>query len=115
MPHRQRGRDVGGSASRAVRLSRRRPDLSRRQHGEPEQLASCYRTCLELAEQRGLRSISFPAISTGAYGYPADEAARIAFETVAKHLENPATGLREVLFVMFDQGFYELYSNVAKP
>jgi O-acetyl-ADP-ribose deacetylase len=82
-------------------------------HGEAEQLASCYRTCLELAEQRGLRSISFPAISTGAYGYPAEEAARIAFETVAKHLENPASGLREVLFVMFDQGFYELYSNVA--
>jgi quercetin dioxygenase-like cupin family protein len=44
-------------------------------HGEPEQLASCYRTCLELAEQHGVRTISFPAISTGVYGYPLEEAA----------------------------------------
>jgi O-acetyl-ADP-ribose deacetylase len=82
-------------------------------HGEPAQLAACYRKCLELAEERSLRSISFPAISTGAYGYPAEEAAGIALETVAEHLDRPESGVREVLLVLFDQGFYQLYSRVA--
>ena len=82
-------------------------------HGEPAQLAACYRKSLELAEERNLRSISFPAISTGAYGYPAQEAAGIALETVANHLDHADTGVREVLFVLFDAGFYELYSRVA--
>lgn len=82
-------------------------------HGEPAQLAACYRKCLELAEQRNVRSISFPAISTGAYGYPAEEAAGIALKTVAGHLNQPESGVREVLFVLFDQGFYQLYKNVA--
>src|SRR5271167_681056 len=50
-------------------------------HGEPAQLAACYRKCLDLAEEREVRTISFPAISTGAYGYPAEEATRIALET----------------------------------
>ncbi len=82
-------------------------------HGEPAQLAGCYRKCLELAEARNVRSISFPAISTGAYGYPAEEAAGIALETVANHLDQPESGVREVLFVLFDQGFYQLHSRVA--
>ncbi|HEV2687067.1 MAG TPA: O-acetyl-ADP-ribose deacetylase [Bryobacteraceae bacterium] len=82
-------------------------------HGEPDQLAGCYRTCLDLAEQHGVRTISFPAISTGVYGYPAEEAARIVIETVAKHLNQPATGVRDVLFVLFDQGFYEVHARVA--
>src|SRR5579864_9471871 len=50
-------------------------------HGEPEHLANCYRTCLDLAEERGVRTISFPAISTGAYGYPLEEATRIALRS----------------------------------
>ena len=83
------------------------------QHSEPALLASCYRTCLELAEERNVRSITFPAISTGAYGYPTDEAAGIALETVAHHLEQPNTGVREVLFVLFDQGFYDVHARVA--
>ena len=58
-------------------------------HGEAELLASCYGTCLELAEEREVRSISFPSISTGAYGYPMNEAARIAVETVGHHLRMP--------------------------
>ena len=82
-------------------------------HGEPEQLENCYRKCLDLAEERGLRSISFPAISTGAYGYPAAEAARIATHAVARHLERPETGVREVLFVLFDQGSYDLHAAVG--
>ncbi len=82
-------------------------------HGEPAQLAGCYRTCLELAEERDVRSISFPAISTGVYGYPVEEAAGIALETVAHHLDRPETGVREVLFVLFDQGTYDRHAHAA--
>jgi O-acetyl-ADP-ribose deacetylase (regulator of RNase III) len=82
-------------------------------HHEPAQLASCYRTCLELAEERGARTVSFPAISTGAYGYPTDEAAEIALDSVAQHLEHTGSGVREVLLVLFDQGFYDLHARAA--
>lgn len=81
--------------------------------GEPEQLASCYRTCLELAEQRDVRTISFPAISTGVYGYPVAEAASIALKTVAAHFERPGTGVRDVLLVLFDQGSYDIHAQAA--
>ncbi len=81
-------------------------------HDEPELLASCYRKCLELAEQREVRSISFPAISTGAYGYPAGEAASIAIATIASHLQRPETGVREVLLVLFDQSAYDTHAKV---
>jgi len=83
-------------------------------HDEPTLLAACYRKCLELAEERDLRSITFPAISTGAYGYPTEEAAVIALETVAHHLEQQEAGVREVLFVLFDQGFYDAHAAVAQ-
>jgi O-acetyl-ADP-ribose deacetylase len=82
-------------------------------HDEPEQLASCYRTCLELAEERGVRTISFPAISTGVYGYPVEEAARIALDMIGQHLEAAETGVREVLLILFEQGFYDLHSRIA--
>ena len=82
-------------------------------HGEPDQLARCYRKCMELAEERGARTVSFPAISTGAYGYPANEAATIAIESVAQHFEQTESGVREVLFVLFDQGFYDLHARTA--
>ena len=82
-------------------------------HGEPDQLASCYRQCLELAEERGSRTVSFPAISTGAYGYPAEEAAAIALDSVAQHFEQTESGVREVLFVLFDKGFYDLHALAA--
>jgi O-acetyl-ADP-ribose deacetylase len=82
--------------------------------GEPEQLKSCYLKCLALAEERDVRSISFPAISTGAYGYPAGEAAEIALNSVAEHLEKSESGVREVLFVLFDQGSFDRHLAVAK-
>jgi O-acetyl-ADP-ribose deacetylase (regulator of RNase III) len=82
--------------------------------GEPEQLKSCYLKCLALAEERDVRSISFPAISTGAYGYPAGEAAEIALNTVAEHLEKSESGVREILFVLFDQGSFDRHLAVAK-
>jgi O-acetyl-ADP-ribose deacetylase (regulator of RNase III) len=82
-------------------------------HGEPAQLASCYRKSLELAGERGARTVSFPAISTGAYGYPTEEAARIALESVAQYFENAESGVREVMFVLFDQGSYDLHARAA--
>jgi O-acetyl-ADP-ribose deacetylase (regulator of RNase III) len=81
-------------------------------HGEPEQLESCYRKCLALAEERGLGSISFPAISTGIYGYPLAEAAAIAVRTVSEHLRNPGYRINEVVFVLFNQGAYDVYARL---
>ena len=57
------------------------------QHGEDELLASCYRSCFALAEEHGIRTIAFPSISTGAYGFPMDRAARIAVRETKSFLE----------------------------
>ena len=65
-------------------------------------LASCYRTSLALAAEQSLRSIAFPAISTGIYGFPADRAARIAVATVASEIK--AAPLERVVFCCFSQG-----------
>ncbi|MGA3019143.1 MAG: O-acetyl-ADP-ribose deacetylase, partial [Bryobacteraceae bacterium] len=70
-------------------------------HGEAELLASCYRTCLAMAEERGAATVSFPAISTGVYGYPPEEAARIALGAVKTHLETAETKIQQVVFVLF--------------
>ena len=68
--------------------------------GEPELLASCYRSSLELAVEHGVRSIAFPAISTGIYGYPVDKACSIAIATAAEFLRADRM-LDAVLFVAF--------------
>jgi O-acetyl-ADP-ribose deacetylase len=81
-------------------------------HGEPEKLRSCYETCLRLGEERGVRTISFPAISTGAYGYPMREAARIALECAAGWLDRENAGIREVLFVLATAEAYEIHSSM---
>lgn len=83
-------------------------------HGEAELLASCYRTCLELAEKHGVRTIAFPAISTGVYGYPLEEAAGIAFREVRRHLEQAECGVERVLFVVFGRAAYQVTENVMK-
>src|SRR5258707_7092576 len=57
------------------------------EEGEDELLASCYRSCLDLAEAHGIRSIAFPSISTGAYGFPMERAARITLREIRKYLE----------------------------
>ncbi|MBM3154020.1 MAG: O-acetyl-ADP-ribose deacetylase [Chloroflexi bacterium] len=80
-------------------------------HGEPDLLASAYRECLKLATERKLRSVSFPSISTGAYGYPVAEAAEIALKTVVSFLRSVSTTLEEVRFVLFDLGTYRVYSS----
>jgi O-acetyl-ADP-ribose deacetylase (regulator of RNase III) len=73
-------------------------------HGgkEPELLAACYRNALTLARQHGLKTIAFPSISTGAYGYPPDEAAVVVSATLSQELATPA-GLEEVRLVFFDE------------
>lgn len=83
-------------------------------HGEPEALASCYRVCLEMAEGRGCRSISFPAISTGVYGYPAEEAAQVAIGEVRRFLEQRAESLQEVIFVQFGEAAFRLYERLLR-
>lgn len=74
--------------------------------GEPELLASCYRRALEIAVAHGLQTIAFPAISTGVYGYPFDDATRIAFHTTAAFLARNAS-LARVTFVFFGQSDYQ--------
>lgn len=82
---------------------------------EPELLASCYATCLRLANDYGLTTISFPSISTGVYGYPADEAATIAVDTVTRELENGGSSVREVIFVLFGRDAEQAYEIALKP
>jgi O-acetyl-ADP-ribose deacetylase (regulator of RNase III) len=69
--------------------------------GEDDLLASCYRTALALAAEHRLRSLAFPAISTGIYGFPADRAARIAVATVVSELSAAARGMTRVVFCCF--------------
>jgi len=81
-------------------------------HGEAALLASCYTTCLKMAEERDVQTISFPSISTGAYGYPMEEAASIALDTVARYLERPEARVREVIFVLFDRRAYDAHARL---
>jgi O-acetyl-ADP-ribose deacetylase (regulator of RNase III) len=83
-------------------------------HGEPAHLASCYQTCLALAEDLRVRSISFPAISTGIYGYPIEAAAGVALETLALHLKRSDSRIENALIVLFDQRSYDIHAGVAK-
>ncbi|HXH25923.1 MAG TPA: O-acetyl-ADP-ribose deacetylase [Vicinamibacterales bacterium] len=72
-------------------------------HGEPEQLAACYRNSLALARDRGVRSMAFPAISCGVYGYPPDQAAAIAVREIRAFQARHAQPER-VILVAFDAG-----------
>ncbi len=82
--------------------------------GEAELLAGCYRACLALAEERGVASLSFPAISTGVYGYPLREATQIAVREVLAHLSQENANVRRVIFVPFGREAYELYVEVLQ-
>ena len=70
-------------------------------HGEPELLASCYRSCLSLAREHGCKTVDFPSISTGVYHFPLEKAAEIAISTIADFLET-APELQQVRMVCFD-------------
>jgi O-acetyl-ADP-ribose deacetylase (regulator of RNase III) len=77
-------------------------------HGEAELLASCYRRALELADELGARSIAFPAISTGIYGYPPDQAAAVAIQAIRQ----TPTRVELVRLVAFDDDTYRLYDRL---
>jgi O-acetyl-ADP-ribose deacetylase len=80
--------------------------------GEAAQLASCYRRSLEIADELGARSVAFPAISTGVYGFPPEQAARIAVDTV----RTTETDVELVSLVAFDEHTHELYRELLdKP
>ncbi|MEU6530247.1 O-acetyl-ADP-ribose deacetylase [Streptomyces sp. NPDC046928] len=70
-------------------------------------LASCYRESLRVADELGARTVAFPAISTGIYGWPMDDGARIALETV----RSAVTAVEEVRFVLFDTAAYEVFAR----
>ncbi|WP_066943058.1 O-acetyl-ADP-ribose deacetylase [Streptomyces lushanensis] len=75
--------------------------------GDHTLLASCYRESLRVADELGARTVAFPAISTGAYGWPMEDAARIAVETV----RNTETAVTEVRFVLFDERAYAAFAG----
>ncbi|MFC1952067.1 O-acetyl-ADP-ribose deacetylase [Chloroflexota bacterium] len=82
--------------------------------GEPELLASAYRESLKLAGENRLNSISFPSISTGAYGYPVDKASRVALGAVIDSLRESITLVRLVVFVLFDARTFGAYSSALR-
>lgn len=79
--------------------------------GEPERLASCYRRSLEVAAGHGLRSIAFPSISTGVYGYPIEAASEIAVATVKASLAE-LSAIQEVIFCCFSEGDWRVYKKL---
>lgn len=83
------------------------------QHGEPDLLASCYNRSLQLACEHELKTIAFPCISTGVYGYPHQEAARVAVGTVRDFIKNPNT-LEKVIFCCFLRQDYEIYLELLE-
>jgi O-acetyl-ADP-ribose deacetylase (regulator of RNase III) len=86
-------------------------------HGKDEPseelLASCYRRALELAEDKGLSSVAFPSISTGAFGFPTDRAARIAIRTVLEQAPS-LTSVKLIRFVLFSQKDQAVFANALE-
>ncbi|MCX8157960.1 MAG: O-acetyl-ADP-ribose deacetylase [Verrucomicrobiae bacterium] len=80
--------------------------------GEDEKLASCYRRCFEIMLAEGLKTIAFPAISTGAYGFPLERATRIAMEETRKFLETHPP-IDKIIFVCFNDRAYKCYLEAA--
>ena len=78
---------------------------------ENKLLANCYKNSLKLAKENRVKSIAFPAISTGVYGFPSDRAAEIAVKTVQEFLEKYVS-IEKVIFVCFDERTYQQYKNV---
>ena len=81
-------------------------------HRERELLASCYRSCLELAVENGIRTVAFPSISTGVYHFPLEEAAEIAVKTAADFVQSNPDRLDEVKWVLFDDRTFRAYQSV---
>src|SRR5438132_10218809 len=83
------------------------------QQGEDELLAGCYRNSLALAERNGVRTIAFPSISTGAYGFPMERAARIAATEIKNVLERNRS-MERVVLVCFGKGAFEIHQQIVR-
>ncbi len=79
--------------------------------GEPEKLASCYRNSLNIAVNKNVKTIAFPNISTGVYGYPKNEAAQIAINEISKFLKKE-NKISKVIFCVFDEENYAIYKKL---
>ena len=90
------------------------PVWSGGEKGEPELLASCYRNSLSLALEKGFRSIAFPAISCGVYGFPLEQACRIAISETIRFLTENENGLEEIVFCCFDEATRIQYEAALK-
>ena len=88
------------------------PVWSGGKNNEPEKLANCYKNSLRLAAEYNVRTIAFPNISTGIYGYPKRQAAEIAVQTVSELLQKEPS--MKVYFVCFDEENFELYQSLLK-
>ena len=82
-------------------------------HREPELLASCYRESLKLASANGIKSLAFPSISTGVYGYPMEDAAKVALKAVIDYLAHHPE-IERVRFVLFGGAAYEVYEKTLQ-
>jgi O-acetyl-ADP-ribose deacetylase (regulator of RNase III) len=80
-------------------------------NNEREQLSNCYFNSLDLAEKHGLRTVAFPNISTGVYGFPKREAAEIAVATTQRFIADHLNAFDEIIFVCFDEENYRLYQK----
>lgn len=80
-------------------------------HNEPDILRNSYRNSMSLVKENGLKSVSFPAISTGVYRYPKDDAAKIAIETVINFIKEENYPV-DVNFILFDNESYEIYNKL---
>jgi O-acetyl-ADP-ribose deacetylase (regulator of RNase III) len=80
---------------------------------EDELLAQCYRNALSLAEEHDLKSVAFPSISTGAFGYPVEEAAEVALRTVLEGTEN-LQSVRRIRFVLYGEENFEAYKRLLQ-
>ncbi len=100
------------------------PVWSGGKRNEPELLASCYRTSLQLAKENGIKTIAFPAISCGVYRFPKQEAAKIALREIKNFLNSPpyqgwvpegrGGSLEKIILVCFDDEIYEIYKKLLR-
>lgn len=88
------------------------PIYGRENGREAELLANCYKNSLKLAVDNNIKTIAFPSISTGAYGYPLKEASEIAITTVKKFLDDEKDHVEKVYFVAFSEADFKVYQNL---